>query len=307
MSFRLGENLKRLRIAKKYTQEQVGQWLGVSPKAISRWECGSGFPDILRMPEIAHIYGVTVDDLYREDSIGYENYAHRLLSIYETTRGMSDFLNAEREFAKLYQAKEATMKDLCMYAILWQMHTQDCKEKALELFEKGLAMGESVDPETYHWIERQRMFFRSQMGQAEQVVAEQEELLRRFPEEANCHINHLAACLFAGKNEKALECYHTAVKKFPGEAILYVYGGNLYRRLKRYEEAFACWDRAIDRDLGFTDALWAKAECYEELEDYSSAHAVWEQIIEWYGARGYEVEAEEPKKRARRCEEKLNR
>lgn len=33
-------NLKRLRLEKKLTQEQVAESLGVSPQSVSRWECG---------------------------------------------------------------------------------------------------------------------------------------------------------------------------------------------------------------------------------------------------------------------------
>ena len=53
-----GENLRRLRIAKNYTQEQAAQLLHISPKSLSRWECGSTMPDVMILPEIARLYGV---------------------------------------------------------------------------------------------------------------------------------------------------------------------------------------------------------------------------------------------------------
>ena len=36
----VAQNLKRLRIAKKLTQEQAAEKLGVSAQSVSRWECG---------------------------------------------------------------------------------------------------------------------------------------------------------------------------------------------------------------------------------------------------------------------------
>ncbi len=40
MSKTFSANLKRLRLEKKFTQEQVAESLGVSPQRVSRWECG---------------------------------------------------------------------------------------------------------------------------------------------------------------------------------------------------------------------------------------------------------------------------
>ena len=164
MNNNFGNNLKRLRLSKHYTQEQAAQLLNISPKSLSRWECGATMPDIMMLPEIAKIYCVTIDDLYREQSIAYENYAQRLMSIYESTHDLNDFFNAEHEFAKLLNNNEYTMKDLCIYAILYQFQMQDCKTKALNLFQKGLDMGLEDDPATYHWIERQRMLLPSQIS-----------------------------------------------------------------------------------------------------------------------------------------------
>lgn len=34
------ENMKKFRTAKKYTQEEVAEKLGVTAQTVSRWECG---------------------------------------------------------------------------------------------------------------------------------------------------------------------------------------------------------------------------------------------------------------------------
>ena len=61
-------NLKKLRLQKNLTQEQVAEVLGVSTQTISRWECNTTCPDIMLLPEIARLYCVTVDDLFKENS-----------------------------------------------------------------------------------------------------------------------------------------------------------------------------------------------------------------------------------------------
>ena len=42
--------------------------LGVTPAAICQWESGETFPDGRRLPEIAKVYGVTVDELLKEEA-----------------------------------------------------------------------------------------------------------------------------------------------------------------------------------------------------------------------------------------------
>lgn len=58
-----GELLCNLRKAKKMTQKQVADRLGVLPKTISKWETGHGFPDISCVPDLAKILGVSTDTI----------------------------------------------------------------------------------------------------------------------------------------------------------------------------------------------------------------------------------------------------
>lgn len=70
MNLFIGENLKRLRKEKGLTQEQLAERLNVSFQAVSKWECGDGYPDIVMLPSIAQIFGVSLDEL-----VGMQKYA----------------------------------------------------------------------------------------------------------------------------------------------------------------------------------------------------------------------------------------
>ena len=67
------ENLKKFRIAKKLTQEQAAAAFCVNTQTVSRWECGTTLPDVLMLPKIAELYGVTTDDFYKRQSVAYDN------------------------------------------------------------------------------------------------------------------------------------------------------------------------------------------------------------------------------------------
>ena len=63
MNIRIGEVIKQLRNKNKYTQKALACYLGVTEQAISRWESGTGYPDIELLPAIAQVFSVTVDYL----------------------------------------------------------------------------------------------------------------------------------------------------------------------------------------------------------------------------------------------------
>lgn len=105
------DNLRKLRQEKRYTQEFVAEKLGVSPQSVSRWECGNTLPDVLLLPEIAKLYCVTVDDLYRERAVGYESYARRLMAVFQSNGKTEDFAAAEKEFSRAIACGEATGED----------------------------------------------------------------------------------------------------------------------------------------------------------------------------------------------------
>lgn len=305
MKYNIADNLKRLRLAKNYTQEQAASLLNISPKSLSRWECGTSLPDIMMLPELAKLYGVTVDDLYRAKAKAYENYALRLLSVYEASRDINDFINAEREFSNLLKSQEYTLNDVRSYAILYQYLMLDCKESALSLFQKALKMDRNEDPDTYHQIERQRMRMLSQIGENKRNIAEQSMNLSKHPTDFYSHFNLLVAYFYAGENDKALEIFLAAKKDFSNHALLYAYGGDIYKRLKMWEQAFECWNKSLELDPEITSPMWAKATCYEELGDFRKAYDVWCEIIHWLEARGYEEELKEPRMCARECKNRI--
>ena len=111
MNENFSKNLRKLRQEKKLTQEQVAEKLGVSAQAVSRWETSVTFPDIMLLPEIARIYGVLVDDLFKESPQGYTNLADRLLAVYEDTYKHEDFMTAYLEFERM-EKEGATFEEL---------------------------------------------------------------------------------------------------------------------------------------------------------------------------------------------------
>lgn len=62
-SEKIGAFVAARRKAMEMTQQQLAQALGVTNKAVSKWERGLGLPDITALPELAAALGVSVDEL----------------------------------------------------------------------------------------------------------------------------------------------------------------------------------------------------------------------------------------------------
>lgn len=58
-----GELIKSARIKKGYTQVELGYLLGVTNKAISRWEKGESFPDISVIEELSRVLDIRIQDI----------------------------------------------------------------------------------------------------------------------------------------------------------------------------------------------------------------------------------------------------
>lgn len=80
MKLYVSENLKRLRKEKGLTQEQLATRLSVSFQAVSKWECGEGYPDIVMLPSIAQVFGVSVDELLGMEKICSNEEAEKILA-----------------------------------------------------------------------------------------------------------------------------------------------------------------------------------------------------------------------------------
>lgn len=67
----IGDKIRTLRKENKITQEQLAEYLGVSPQAVSKWETGLSYPDIETLPGLAVYFRVSIDELldYNEKKI----------------------------------------------------------------------------------------------------------------------------------------------------------------------------------------------------------------------------------------------
>lgn len=71
---KIGRFIAECRKENKLTQEQLAEKLGVTDRAISKWENGRGMPDLSLMKPLCKELGITVNDLLSGEKIDKKDY-----------------------------------------------------------------------------------------------------------------------------------------------------------------------------------------------------------------------------------------
>ncbi|MCW1051250.1 helix-turn-helix domain-containing protein [Streptococcus anginosus] len=85
----LGMMISSLRKAKGMTQLELAEKMGVTDKAVSKWERDLSYPDINTIPKLADLFDTSVDELMQGQTVMKENKKNRKSDIVDTVlRGL---------------------------------------------------------------------------------------------------------------------------------------------------------------------------------------------------------------------------
>lgn len=286
------ENMKKFRITRGMTQEQVAGILNVNSQTVSRWECGTTLPDVLILPKIAQLYAVTVDDFYKKQSVAYENYAQRLSAVYEKTRDPGDFFRCRMEYQKLMKAGELSTADKWNFATIHHFMFRWCRDIALEWYERAIADGPESDGHSYRRARALRMNLMHETGRGDEAIEEQRTICAKHPDSAQEWISLIEAYLFGKKYEEAYSVFLFAIEKFPDNWVLCIHGGDICEKLKKYDDAFHYWSKAGEIGTDFYDEFYSRAMCYANMGNYAKAWETYVALAEKLRADHFDEEAE---------------
>ena len=97
---KIGKFIAECRKTKNLTQMQLAEKLGITDKAISKWERGIAMPDSSTMLELCDILGISVNELLSGEKISMEN-------------------NQKNEQLLLDMAKELERKNKTIWTSMW--------------------------------------------------------------------------------------------------------------------------------------------------------------------------------------------
>ena len=132
----LSENLKKYRALKNLTQEDVAEYLGITPQSVSKWERGESYPDITFLPALANIFETSIDLLIGMDTIRAEQTRYNIHKTAVEFQRNGDYASAEkvyRDALLIYPNNPGMILGLAGVLAL-----QGKSEEAIELMERGL-------------------------------------------------------------------------------------------------------------------------------------------------------------------------
>ena len=140
---RIGRKISNLRKEKNMTQMELADKLGISFQAVSNWERGNSMPDISKLPELAEVLEVSVDELLGEksvivDAVINNNMEEVITNEKATIEEISEalpVLKPEQVDTIIKQVDKSDSSILIRF--LPYMNEDDVRDLALEIYKKG--------------------------------------------------------------------------------------------------------------------------------------------------------------------------
>ncbi len=101
MEITIGKNIKRLRMAKDVTQEQLSEAMNVTCAAVSKWERCETYPDITLLQPLAYYFDVSLDELMGYDREKIQAEIDGVIALYRKYR-KSDWKKAREIITQAY-------------------------------------------------------------------------------------------------------------------------------------------------------------------------------------------------------------
>lgn len=134
----LPENLKKYRILKNMTQEDIAEYLGITAQSVSKWERGESYPDITFLPALANIFETSIDLLIGMDTIRAEETRlniHKTAIAYQRSGDYDSAEKTYRDALLIYPNKPGMILGLAGVLAL-----KGNTDEAIELMERGLPL-----------------------------------------------------------------------------------------------------------------------------------------------------------------------
>ncbi|MCR5695254.1 MAG: helix-turn-helix domain-containing protein [Clostridia bacterium] len=313
----LGKKIRQLRLKVGLTQEQLAERLGLAPQSVSKWENQAAMPDIITLPMISEVFGISIDDLF---DLTVEQRLNRIESRLDMEEDIDhDIFRDYEEYLKSLLGSEKYGKralELISFLYWHRMDTYARKtdqyaKEAVKLSpnEKGCqwmlqkASGHSVwdwninnhsnavdfyselikaDPKSrlsYYYL-LDNLIADHRADEAEEVLKKLCALKDTRPVINEVYRAHIALARFDAKTADSI--MEKLVNKHGNDSACLFEAAQYYALKCDYDKAIDLYERSfatIERKPRFQDELMGIAAIYRIRKDYRKAAETYDRII----------------------------
>ena len=311
----MGKQIRENRLRCNLTQEKLAETLGVTPQAVSKWESGTGFPDITLLPKLSSIFGVKIDELFDFSVNDQLNRIENMLEK-EVMLSRSDFDYAMSYLTKSLENPEIKGRCLNLLGNFALQRSQGYAEMAVDYAKRAL----EVDPEKKdnhsiisnagngvkcdwccanhtqiidyykNFVNKHPDYFAGYLWLTDNLIADHRlaearktvEKMRSIKETYHYPL-YLGWIAYAdGRHDEAEEIWQEITDRDPDNWITWFVRADTYAHRAMYDEAIAMFREGIKRQKAprFTDGEDSIAQISMIKGDYESAIKAYENVIE---------------------------
>jgi len=196
----LNETIKAYRKEMKLTQEQLAEAMGVTVGAVSKWESGLSNPDIMLLPKLARLFGISLDVLFSfqlmdhsADDLAEEIKTFRYEKQYD--KGVEVALGAIRKYPNHFDIIYQSAALFMMRGV--ERGNKEALEKAIELYRRSCPLvGQSHDEQV------SELSIQVSIGEILTYLGKTEEAYEHLKKYNYCGINNslIGILMSQGKN-----------------------------------------------------------------------------------------------------------
>ncbi len=265
MNMDIGGAIKRLRTDRGITQEEIGEYLGISFQAVSKWETGTTMPDVTLLPKIAAFFGVRIDDLF---SVDHEDELKRVEESLSHRLSERSRLYSKRILDASLQDDPDNIRALKLYARLNLSGANDDLLEAGRMLERAMKRS-PLDEEIFE------LYFQVRGGGVYKARSDDDWFIRvcepyaeKYPQNLGLMAHLIEAMIRQRYFEKAEEYIRLMQPDSGREYLRKVYLGDLALAKGDADRAKAIWNTVSEDDsMGQYEA----GERFNRLNEYDRA------------------------------------
>lgn len=265
MNMDIGNAIKKLRVDRKITQEEVAQYLDISFQAVSKWETGTTMPDITLLPKIADFFGVRIDDLF---SVDHEDELKRIEESLAYGLSEQSYLYAKRILEASLQDDPDNVHALKLYARIHLSKTNNDLLEAGRMLERAMERS-PLDEEIFHLYRQVRGggVYKTHSDD-DWFIRVCEPYAKKFPQNYWLMLSLIEAMIRQRYFEKAEECLHLMQLDNDKECLRQIYLGDLELARGNIENAKTIWNSVSEND---SVAQYEAGERFNRINEYDRA------------------------------------